>query len=504
MKKNGSYLAPRSPSGSVGLGSVFFCPLVGVPEAGSVSTLPLFLGPASHSGFLTRSYQMDQQWRQLVGTPIFGKEYKMAEQWYYSKNNQQQGPVSPEQLKQLAASGQLQPSDLVWKEGMGQWVEARKLKGLFPTETTPPMPPPVPTVAKSASPPIPVTAPAIPSAPSVTTPSNSPTSGEAPALWNPKWLGAWSLLLTWGFGSILLAHNWRTLGSKGRALRCMIWFYAVIPYLIWSLLPFMSLIYFGVSGSLPIIVTLLIAWGFGSILLAHNWKTLGSKGRALRCMIWFYAVIPYLIWSLLPFMSLIYFGVQGSLPIIVTILIAWVILGAWVLIEMRPQIAYIHDHLGKSYPQKSWGRPIGVWTGCAAVFFIAGVCILHPFFRELEDNARTSLGFGYDKSFTKLTFNGSTLFYKPPVTEVEANRLGRFLVAGQWLGEGYQVAIAKSGSTYEYYLKIQPGAEHNQKYIKAWEVLSDQLSANIFGDAPVDIHLCNNACYTIRVVNPHR
>ena len=81
-------------------------------------------------------------------------------QWYFSKNNQQQGPVSAEQLKQLAASGQLQPTDMVWKEGMGQWAEARKLKGLFPTETTPPLPPPVPTVAKTASPPIPVTAPA--------------------------------------------------------------------------------------------------------------------------------------------------------------------------------------------------------------------------------------------------------------------------------------------------------------------------------------------------------
>ncbi len=61
-------------------------------------------------------------------------------QWYYSKNNKQQGPVSAEQLKQLAASGQLQPSDLVWKEGMGQWVEASRIKGLFVAPAAPPLP----------------------------------------------------------------------------------------------------------------------------------------------------------------------------------------------------------------------------------------------------------------------------------------------------------------------------------------------------------------------------
>ena len=45
----------------------------------------------------------------------------MAEQWYYSKQGQRTGPVSEEQLKQLASSGQVQPTDLVWKQGMPQW-----------------------------------------------------------------------------------------------------------------------------------------------------------------------------------------------------------------------------------------------------------------------------------------------------------------------------------------------------------------------------------------------
>jgi len=68
-------------------------------------------------------------------------------QWYYSKNGQRQGPVSSEQLRQLAASGQLQPSDSVWKEGMSQWTEAQRMKGLFPAAPTADshVPPPMPS-----------------------------------------------------------------------------------------------------------------------------------------------------------------------------------------------------------------------------------------------------------------------------------------------------------------------------------------------------------------------
>ena len=58
----------------------------------------------------------------------------MPTEWFYSKSGQQLGPIPSEQLKQLATAGQLQPSDLVWKDGMGQWVESRKIKGLFPAQ----------------------------------------------------------------------------------------------------------------------------------------------------------------------------------------------------------------------------------------------------------------------------------------------------------------------------------------------------------------------------------
>ena len=45
--------------------------------------------------------------------------------WYYAQNNQQLGPVTLEALRGMAASGQLAPDNLVWTQGMAQWLPAR-------------------------------------------------------------------------------------------------------------------------------------------------------------------------------------------------------------------------------------------------------------------------------------------------------------------------------------------------------------------------------------------
>jgi hypothetical protein len=56
----------------------------------------------------------------------------MANEWHYTLNGQPAAvPVSAVQLKQLAASGQLKPTDLVWQDGMLEWAPAGSVKGLF-------------------------------------------------------------------------------------------------------------------------------------------------------------------------------------------------------------------------------------------------------------------------------------------------------------------------------------------------------------------------------------
>ena len=51
--------------------------------------------------------------------------------WYYTRDQQKLGPLSSEELKQLADSGGLKPSDLVLQEGSEKWLPANSVKGLF-------------------------------------------------------------------------------------------------------------------------------------------------------------------------------------------------------------------------------------------------------------------------------------------------------------------------------------------------------------------------------------
>ena len=56
----------------------------------------------------------------------------MAEhEWYYAAGGNQAGPVGSDELKRLAASGELKPTDLVWRDGLADWTPASKIQGLF-------------------------------------------------------------------------------------------------------------------------------------------------------------------------------------------------------------------------------------------------------------------------------------------------------------------------------------------------------------------------------------
>jgi hypothetical protein len=54
--------------------------------------------------------------------------------WYISRNRQQSGPLSWEQLWRQARSGELRPDDLVWTAGMAGWQPAWQIQGLFPAQ----------------------------------------------------------------------------------------------------------------------------------------------------------------------------------------------------------------------------------------------------------------------------------------------------------------------------------------------------------------------------------
>jgi hypothetical protein len=64
------------------------------------------------------------------------------DQWYYYHGGERQGPVTEEQLKQLASEGKVDPTDNVSKPGMTDWVQAGTIPDLFPPSTQFLPPPP--------------------------------------------------------------------------------------------------------------------------------------------------------------------------------------------------------------------------------------------------------------------------------------------------------------------------------------------------------------------------
>jgi hypothetical protein len=51
--------------------------------------------------------------------------------WYYAIGDRQHGPVAFDELVALARAGRLSRTDLLWQEGMLQWVEAGSIPELF-------------------------------------------------------------------------------------------------------------------------------------------------------------------------------------------------------------------------------------------------------------------------------------------------------------------------------------------------------------------------------------
>ncbi len=68
---------------------------------------------------------------------------EVAEWHYHTQKGQRAGPVAWSKLRQLATSGELASTAMVWKNGMPAWVTASSIQNLLPT------PPAVPSLAPS-------------------------------------------------------------------------------------------------------------------------------------------------------------------------------------------------------------------------------------------------------------------------------------------------------------------------------------------------------------------
>jgi len=59
----------------------------------------------------------------------------MASKWFHKRDGQKMtGPFKAETLKQMAASGQILPTDTIRRVGADAMVLARRVKNLFPPQ----------------------------------------------------------------------------------------------------------------------------------------------------------------------------------------------------------------------------------------------------------------------------------------------------------------------------------------------------------------------------------
>jgi hypothetical protein len=52
-------------------------------------------------------------------------------EWYFARGNQQQGPVALQAIQDMLRNGQLQPTDLVWRQGMASWLAASQVPEVY-------------------------------------------------------------------------------------------------------------------------------------------------------------------------------------------------------------------------------------------------------------------------------------------------------------------------------------------------------------------------------------
>jgi len=78
--------------------------------------------------------------------------------WYYSKNGAQLGPIGPAEMESKLKAGEIASTDLIWKEGMADWLPVGKVPEIQAL-LSPPAPPSDSSFAERPAPVSPYAAP---------------------------------------------------------------------------------------------------------------------------------------------------------------------------------------------------------------------------------------------------------------------------------------------------------------------------------------------------------
>lgn len=101
----------------------------------------------------------------------------------------------------------------------------------------------------------------------------------------------------------------------------------------------------------------------------------------------------------------------------------------------------------------------------------------------------------------KLTFNGSDIFYLPPVQKEEVEKLGNHLVGvGFFAGRPVTVQLLRRDKMLQFRVVVKPGLELDPQVANGARELSVELSRNVFNGDRVEIHFCDDMLQTKKVI----
>ncbi|MGI9034437.1 MAG: hypothetical protein ACR2GD_00205 [Pyrinomonadaceae bacterium] len=60
----------------------------------------------------------------------------------------------------------------------------------------------------------------------------------------------------------------------------------------------------------------------------------------------------------------------------------------------------------------------------------------------------------------------------------------------------------KDGSTYQFRMVVQKEKQNDPATLALMKTFASELSADVFGNAPVEVHVCDDQLKTLQVVKP--
>ncbi len=103
--------------------------------------------------------------------------------------------------------------------------------------------------------------------------------------------------------------------------------------------------------------------------------------------------------------------------------------------------------------------------------------------------------FGEEKDF-----NGVQLYYTPEITSSQVDKLGAFLIEGEFAdGEEKTVQITKKDSIYEFRMVIKEDFVIDSAMENIFRLFGQELSENVFNYSKVDLHACDAFLNTTKV-----